>query len=195
MAVPLVAKMAAEFDGDNRDGNYFLGIRPGDAVLVADLEEGAKGVAPGTNHPITGVTVVTSNTWHHAAVTYNGTNWALFLDGQLESTLVIVQPPRVDTIQHAGLASSLNSSGGPQGFFAGMLDEVRIWKYARSAAEISAATEAIDVVTLAALGVDPTTVGATGSPTWVAGVEQVDVSRRGEMIDGDSVAAQAARFS
>ena len=40
VAIPLVAKMSPEADGDNRDGNYLLGIRPGDAVLVADMEIG-----------------------------------------------------------------------------------------------------------------------------------------------------------
>src|SRR5436305_9861662 len=137
MAIPLIAKMAAEADGDNRDGNYFLGIRTPDYVLVADMEEGARGAAPGTNHPVVGMTVVTSNAWHHVAVTYNGTNWSLYLDGRLETTLAVGQPPRSDTIQHAALASSLNSSGMPQGFFAGLLDEVRIWKYARSLSQIA----------------------------------------------------------
>src|SRR2546422_1190474 len=74
-AIPLIAKLSAEADGDNRDGNYFLGIRTPDGVLAADLEEGATGAAPGTNHPVFGVTAIRTNTWHHGAVTYNGTNW------------------------------------------------------------------------------------------------------------------------
>src|SRR5256885_1530197 len=72
-----------------------------------------------------------------AALSFNGTNWSLFLDGHLETTLTVGQPPRSDTIQHAGLASSLNSGGQPQGFFAGLLDEVRIWNYARSLSQIA----------------------------------------------------------
>jgi len=137
LAIPLIAKLSAEADGDNRDGNYFLGIRSPDGVLAADMEEGAKGVAPGTNHPVVGVTIITTNTWHHAAVTYNGTTWMLYLDGNLETALVVGQPPRSDSIQHAALASSLNSMGAPLGFFAGMLDEVRIWNYARSSSQIA----------------------------------------------------------
>ena len=137
LAIPLVTKMSAEADGDNRDGNYFLGIRSPDGVLAADMEEGAKGVAPGTNHPVVGITTIRTNTWHHAAVTYNGTTWMLYLDGNLETALVAGQPPRSDSIQHAGLASSLNSAGVPLGFFAGMLDEVRIWNYARSSSQIA----------------------------------------------------------
>jgi len=137
LAIPLVAKMSAEFDGDNRDGNYLLGIRSPDGLLAADMEEGAKGARPGANHPVIGVTPITTNTWHHAAVTYNGTNWMLYLDGNVEAALPVGQPPRSDSIQHAGLASSLNSSGVPLGFFAGMLDEVRIWNYARSSFQIT----------------------------------------------------------
>ena len=137
MAIPLVAKLHSEADGDNRDGNYFLGIRPGDGVLVADLEEGAAGSKPGLNHPVAGVTAIRSNTWHHAAVTYNGTNFLLFLDGHLETTLFVGQPPRSDSIQHAAFASSLNSTGTPQGYFSGILDDVRIWNYARSASQIA----------------------------------------------------------
>src|SRR5437868_15460274 len=43
LVIPLVSKMSAEFDGDNRDGNYLLGIRVPEGVLAADMEEGAKG--------------------------------------------------------------------------------------------------------------------------------------------------------
>src|ERR1041385_5222536 len=41
LAIPLIAKLSPEADGDNRDGNYFLGIRPAGALLVADMEEAA----------------------------------------------------------------------------------------------------------------------------------------------------------
>jgi len=76
-AIPLISKLSAEADGDARDGNYFLGIRP-DGFLLADMEEGAAGAAPGLNHPITGVTAITPHAWHHAAVTYDQTNWVLY---------------------------------------------------------------------------------------------------------------------
>ncbi len=138
LIVPLVSKMSAEFDGDNRDGNYLLGIRMPGRVLAADMEEGVgKGTTPGANHPVAGVTTITTNTWHHAAVTYNGTNWMLYLDGNLEATLTVGRAPRFDSIQHAGLGTSLDSHGTPTGFFSGMLDEVRIWSYARSTLEIA----------------------------------------------------------
>jgi len=136
-AIPLIAKLLAEADGSNQDGNYFIGIRPTDRVLVADFEEGATGASPGLNHAVAGVTPVTTNIWHHAAVTYDGSSWSIYLDGVLDATLFVGQPPRWDSIQHAALASALNSAGSASGFFSGTLDEVRIWNYARSSSQIA----------------------------------------------------------
>src|SRR6266446_1267230 len=136
-AIPLIAKLVGEIDGDNRDGNYFLGIRGSDGVLAADFEEGIGGTTLGLNHPIVGVTPITPTVWHHAAASYDGATWRLYLDGVLDNTLFVGQPPRWDSIQHAALASALNSSGVPNGFFAGVLDEVRIWNYARSGSQIA----------------------------------------------------------
>ena len=137
-AIPLVAKGRAEADGTNQDMNYFLGIRATDSVLCADFEEGAAGVSPGLNHPIAGVTPIATNVWYHAAVTYDGTKWQLFLNGVLESELTVGQPPRSGSIQHAALGSALNSTGAAAGFFNGVLDEVRFWNYARTAQQIAA---------------------------------------------------------
>lgn len=140
-AIPLLAKLQGEFDGDNRDGNYFLGIQPAGGVLVADLEEGATAAAPGLNHPVIGVTPVTTNAWHHAAVAYDGTQWQLFLDGRLEATQFVGQTPRWDSLQHLALATALDSTGAPHGFFSGVLDEVRIWDRALPLAQIQAGRE------------------------------------------------------
>jgi hypothetical protein len=137
MALPLVTRLSAEKDGDARDGNYFLGLRPSDGVVVADMEEGETGTAPGSNHPVIGVTMVTTSVWHHAAVTCDGTNCQLFLDGNLETTVFVGQPPRWDSLQHAAMASSITSTGAPQGYFAGALEDVRIWDHARSASQIA----------------------------------------------------------
>jgi hypothetical protein len=134
-AIPLIAKCAAEVDNsNNQDGNYFLGIESG--MLAADFEEGATGASPGLNHPIRGMTQITTGVWHHAAVTYDGASWALYLDGNLERAGYVGQPPRWDSIQHAALGSALNSAGTPSGYFSGVLDEARIWNYARSAGQI-----------------------------------------------------------
>jgi len=136
-AVPLVTHGAPEADGSTVDANYFLGIRSSDGVLCADFEEGAGGATPGSNHPVAGVTPVGSG-WHHAAATYDGATWKLYLDGNLEATLAVGQPVQSGSIQRAALATALTSTGGTNGFFDGVLDEVRVWSAARTQAEIQA---------------------------------------------------------
>ena len=137
VAIPLVTKGRGEGDGGDVDMNYFLGIRASDNVLAADFEEGVGGSALGLNHPIYGTTAITNNIWHHAAATYNGTKWQLFLDGALESELTVSQPPRYDSIQHAAIGAALTSTGASAGAFNGSIDEVRIWNYARTAQQIA----------------------------------------------------------
>jgi hypothetical protein len=135
-AIPLLTKGRAEADNSNLDMNYFLGIRFSDNVLVGDFEEGAPGTSPGLNHPVVGSTPILDNTWYHAAATYDGITWYLYLNGNPEAQLTVGQPLRSDCIQHAGLGTAMNSTGVVSGHFDGVLDEVRIWNQARSLADI-----------------------------------------------------------
>lgn len=58
---------------------------------------------------------------------------------QSETSLVVGSfTPRDDGIQHAALGSALNSSGVAAGFFNGVLDEARIWNYARTQSQLQA---------------------------------------------------------
>ena len=136
-AAPLIAKGRSQSDGSNVDLNYFLGI-DSSGRLAADFEEGAGQPSPGLNHPVTGSTVITNNAWHHAAVTYDGRTWKLYLDGRLDRTLTLASPlnPRSDSIQRTALGSALNSSGTAAGFFRGRMDEARIWNVARTGQQI-----------------------------------------------------------
>lgn len=130
--VPLITKGRGESDGSNVDCNYFFGLHDTQGTLAADFED----LASGLNHPVIGTTPVTPGAWHHGAVTYDGTTWRLYLDGNLDGELTANATPRFDSIQHAGLATALTSTGAAAGAFAGVLDEVRVWNYARSLAEI-----------------------------------------------------------
>ena len=147
VAVPLVAKGMAEAEGGTVDMNYFLGIRASDNVLVADFED----TATGLNHPVAGTTVIPSDgAWRHAAATYDGTTWRLYLDGVLEAQLVVgAFTPQFNSIQHATLGHRARtrpaaSASQTQGFFNGALDEARVWNYARSAQQIGRGTAARD---------------------------------------------------
>jgi hypothetical protein len=135
-AVPLVTKGMAETEGGPQDMNYFLGINSTTGALAADFED----TATGGNHPITGGTpIVPDGRWHHVAATYDGTTWRLFLDGQPDGSLAVgAFTPRFDSIQHAALGTAMTSTGVAAGFFAGTLDEARIWNVARTAPQVLA---------------------------------------------------------
>ena len=185
-AVPLVTKGRAEAEGSNVDMNYFLGIDVTSQVLVADFED----TINGGNHPVIGTTRIWPGVWYHAAATYDGTTWKLYLNGNLDQTLVGAFTPRADSIQHAGLGTAFNSTGVAAGFFKGQMDEARIWNFARSQADIQSTMgvpvtsgtgllgrwgldEGTGTVTANSIVTSPTTNGtlapAAAPPTWVAG--------------------------
>ena len=133
---PLVAKGRGEADGSNVDTNYFLGIDSATGALAVDFED----MASGMNHPYISSLPVTTNTWHHAAVTYDSVSavYTVYLDGVIAGTSDLGSNviPRYDSIQHASIATALTSTGAAAGYFQGTMDEVRIWNVVRSQAEI-----------------------------------------------------------
>jgi len=132
VAIPLVAKGRNQADNSTLDTNWFLGIREGNGVLCADFE-GAGGV----NVPITGKTPVTEGEWQHAAVSFDGTEVRLYLNGALEAVVDAKGlMPRADSIQHASIATAMNSNGLGEGAFGGFMDEIRIWNTGRSQQQI-----------------------------------------------------------
>ena len=107
-AIPLVTKGRGEAEGSNVDMNYFLGIDSRTRVLAADFEDTAGGV----NHPVLGTTAICDGLWYHAAATYDGTTWRLYLNGVLDTQLVVGSfTPRSDSIQHAGIGTAMTSTG------------------------------------------------------------------------------------
>ncbi|MDB6080171.1 MAG: phosphohydrolase [Akkermansiaceae bacterium] len=135
-AIPLIAKGRGENDNNTLNCNYLFGIRASDGVLCADFEEGPAGASPGLNHPVAGTTAVPVGVWTHAAATYDGTTWRLYLNGHLEAELNVGQPPASNSIQHAGIGTAMDSTATPQGAFHGVMDEVRIWNRARTLSEL-----------------------------------------------------------
>ena len=123
--------------------NYFLGIDAVDRqargrLRGAQIAQGAR--PPSLNHPITGNTAIAiGTTWHHAAATYDGTTWNLYLDGVADGSLAVGRVPNTATNALTAVGSSLSTTGATSGFFAGVVDEVRIWSVARTAAQIAAA--------------------------------------------------------
>lgn len=141
--IPLVTKGTSEAETGPADINYFLGINTTGNVLCADFEEAQTSASPGLNHPISGITAIVNNVWYHAAATYNGTRWQLFLNGNLEAELTVGRTANAAVISPFAMASSIRSNGTTiQGYFNGVLDEVRLWNYARTQVEIQASMNA-----------------------------------------------------
>ncbi len=151
-AIPLVTKGRDDGEGNTTDCNYFLGI-DASGKLVADFEQlnatnNGTAYNAGQNFPVTGSTTLQDDVWYHVAATYDTTSatWRLYVNGVAE-TLTTPLPtfagvvPRSDSIQHFGIGTALNSPGAASGFFQGAIDEVRVWNYARPAADILANIE------------------------------------------------------
>jgi len=133
-AVPLLAKGCQQAETPNNVNlNYFLGIDDDTDVLCGDFEE-----PTGPNHPIRGTTVIQNDIWYHAAFTFDGTQLKLFLNGNLEAT--VIPSPVVtcasENISALGIGTSIQTTGGTFGYFNGVMDEVRIWSTVRTQLEI-----------------------------------------------------------
>ena len=134
-AVPIISKGRGESDAPaNLNVNYLFGIDK-NKKLVADFEE-----SNGANHPVTSTAVINDNVWTHVAVSYEpvSAKWKLYINGALNVTKDIGSniKPVSTSIQHAAIGSAINSKGVAEGYFNGLIDEVRIWKVARTDADI-----------------------------------------------------------
>ncbi len=165
---------------------------------MADFEAyPATGITAGQNYPITGTNAaVQNNVWHHAAATYDGNTatWTLYLDGVATGTAAAVAGalPRYDSIQHFGIGAAFNSAGTAEGAFAGRIDEVRVWNYARSAAEIAAAKD-YEIASAPGLigryGLNEGTGTTTANTVGVAGAPTGTLTNGPLWVDGAPLAA------
>jgi hypothetical protein len=84
--------------------------------------------APGTG------TALTAGEWNHLACVVNGTTVQFYINGTLTHTGTLGVTPN---IQNGVL--NIGCTDNPGRYFAGQIDEVRIWNVARSAADIASA--------------------------------------------------------
>ncbi len=86
---------------------------------------------------VTGPTTISDNNWHHVAITFNNSSspkFRLYADGSLEASFnlsnVTMNTATTNSFQIGERVDGANN-------FAGVIDEVRVWNYDRSASEIS----------------------------------------------------------
>ena len=117
--IPLITEGRSQSESAAADLNYFLGINAMTGAWMADFEEAqtaAGGVTPGTNHPVSGTTAIPADdVWHHAAGTYDGSSWSLYLDGLKEAGLFVGVPANAETTAVAAVGSALPTTGNLAG--------------------------------------------------------------------------------
>ena len=80
----------------------------------------------GTKQTITSSVVIPSGIWHNVAVTFDGTNAKLYIDGVLDVTKTMSTVPANTQSFLIAAADGAN----PTSFFNGGIDEVRVWNVA-----------------------------------------------------------------
>ncbi|MBL7973457.1 MAG: choice-of-anchor D domain-containing protein, partial [Candidatus Kapabacteria bacterium] len=78
-------------------------------------------------------TTLSPNTWYHFAVTYDGTNIRLYINGVLDNTTPLSLSTATSPVTMGGSSSLFFWAGGMNA----TVDEVRIWNTARSCDEIA----------------------------------------------------------
>ncbi len=91
--------------------------------------------------PTEGLTVLSTGTWHHIAYAQSGSNWWVYVDGNLDNYGTNAETYTGSTPNKGiiGARAYDTQSGGFYGNFNGTIDELRISKIARSAEEIKLA--------------------------------------------------------
>ena len=86
------------------------------------------------NNSINATHAIDTNRWYHIGVTFDGTNYKLYIDGLLEKTGSGVNPTSnsVDCV----LGAMAQNSTTPNNYFNGYIDEVRIWNASLTISQI-----------------------------------------------------------
>jgi len=108
---------------------YVLRVQP-DSVRVILSTSAA-------NTTIQGTTALTRNEWVHVAVTYDGAQAVIYVDGQVDAAVAVSgQLNQSDNELRIG-------RGDPGGYFIGMIDDVRLYNHALTEDELLTAMETI----------------------------------------------------
>jgi len=107
---------------------YGLYVSSGN-VLHADIYSDT----PSAQQDLAGQTVLQPDVWYHAAMTYDGTNIKLYLNGMEDGSLAATGP--INYTQSVNPTIGKRSTGNTS-YFHGMMDEVQLFNRALSADEV-----------------------------------------------------------
>ncbi len=129
----------------------------------------------GNNAYMQSSTASQNTSWHHVAATYNGSTMKIFIDGvQDNSTSASVTIPDTAHSLLLGTTYASRESGKAQGYFQGLIDELRLSDTART-------TFTTSPYTAAAQTVQPT------AAVFTSGVENFDDFTVSETTNGGSI--------
>jgi len=108
---------------------------------------------------VQGTTVLPTNEWVHVALTYDGTEARIYVNGQLDVSMDV-----------SGELTESNNElrigrGEPSGYFVGMIDDVRLYNHALTESELLSAMEGSGAEYPFACGPEPAD-GALLEATW-----------------------------
>ena len=116
---------------DATDNHRFILHRISGGKLSTILGHGTA-----TDVSITGGTTLSTGVWYHTALTYDGTDAKLYINGSSDATPVTASGALSFNGETTYIGRYDDSSGS--GYFSGVIDEVGIWNRALSSNEITA---------------------------------------------------------
>jgi hypothetical protein len=109
-------------------GDYSSGVVSTWADGLSPVDAGSAGAA---NHPTLG-----TKEWHHLAFTFDGTTQRILVDGVIVDEQPTTGTVTADDVTYNQGMTIGSRYDGIQQFATGLLDEVRVWSYARSETDI-----------------------------------------------------------
>ena len=104
-------------------GELWLGTDPGAGALMTALTDGSRGISP-----LLSETVVTDGNWHRVRFVWDGASRYLYLDGQA----LAADSRKLGNLKfsNAGMRIGAGCEREPDGFWSGLIDDVRIYNRA-----------------------------------------------------------------
>ena len=111
-------------------GNYRFQLNNGKLLQTLYVEGG------NADHYEEGNTNVEAFKWSHVAMSFDGDSVRFYINGALDHTAYMTSGTAPESYDILNIGRMLNISNS-EAFFAGQIDEVRIWNTARSASQIA----------------------------------------------------------